>query len=114
MVTYGSIQLHFVFLRPETGSNFTYEYSGAYRACSVTNRKGRPVGRPDDHHALLLSALAWRGVPRYIHVHTHYFFINKKINKKRTLTQIIGRYGTDVVVVVRSIPDRPAINWPGP
>ena len=74
-----------MFLRPETESNFTYEYSGAYRACSVTNRKGGPVGRPDDHHALL-SALAWRGVPRYLHVRTHYFLLKKK----RTLTKIIG------------------------
>ena len=40
------------------------EYSGAHRACSVTNGRGGPVGRPDDHHALL-SALGWRGVPQY-------------------------------------------------
>ena len=52
---YGSIRSHFAFLRSETESNFTYEYSGAYRACSVTNRKGGLVGRPDDHHGLLLS-----------------------------------------------------------
>ena len=32
-----NIQSHFVFLRPETESNFTYEYSGAYRAGSITN-----------------------------------------------------------------------------
>ena len=54
---YGSIQSHFVFIRPETESNFTYEYSGAYKACSVANGKRGTVGRPDDHHALLLSAL---------------------------------------------------------
>ena len=56
---------HFVFLREETESNFTYEYSGAYRACSVTIGRGGPVCRPDDHHALLLSALTWHGVPLY-------------------------------------------------
>ena len=43
----------------------TYEYSGAYRACSVTNGRGGPVGQFDDHRALLLSALAWRGVLWY-------------------------------------------------
>ena len=62
---YVSIRSHFMFLCPETESTFTYEYHGADRACSVTNGKGGSFGQPDDHHALLLSALAWRGVPRY-------------------------------------------------
>ena len=62
---YGSIRSHFVFLRGETASNFTYEYSGAYTAYSVTNGRGEPECRPDDHHVLSLSALAWLGVQRY-------------------------------------------------
>ena len=35
-------------------------------------------------------------------------------NNKSSLSGLMGRYGNDVVIVVRGIPDRPAIKGPGP